>query len=106
MDSVSWIDQLKLRAGYGITGNAAIDPYTTIGAIASIYYPYGTSITQGYTLFDNMLFNRDDRSLPMANENLTWEKRPNTTPDLTSASSTDESAVCSTCTNRTRRTFS
>lgn len=74
MDSVSWIDQLKLRAGYGITGNAAIDPYTTKGAIASIYYPYGTSITQGYTLFDNMLFNRDDRSLPMANENLTWEK--------------------------------
>lgn len=74
MDSVFWIDQLKLRAGYGITGNAAIDPYTTKGAIASIYYPYGTSITQGYTLFDNMLFNSNDRALPMANENLTWEK--------------------------------
>lgn len=74
MKNASAVDQLKLRAGYGVTGNAAIDPYTTKGAIASIYYPYGTSITQGYTLYDSMLFSSSDRSLTMANESLTWEK--------------------------------
>lgn len=72
--SKTWLEQLKLRLGYGVTGNAAIDPYKTKGAIASIFYPYGTSITQGYTLFDSMLFSSEDRSIVMANEDLTWEK--------------------------------
>lgn len=74
LSSVSWLDQLKVRAGYGVTGNSAVNPYTTKGAISSLFYPYGTSITQGYTLFDSMLFSSEDRNLMMANENLTWEK--------------------------------
>lgn len=70
----SWLGQLKLRLGYGVTGNAAIEPYQTKGAIASVFQPFGNTIVQGYTLFDSMLFNSGDRNLVMANENLTWEK--------------------------------
>ena len=74
MQSVQWINQLKLRAGWGITGNAAVDPYSTKGAIVSLFYPYGSNVTEGYTLYDAMHSNRDARNLAMANESLTWEK--------------------------------
>lgn len=74
MSNIPWVDQLKLRAGYGVTGNAAISAYQTKGAIAGIFYPFGDSITSAYTLFDSMLSSSTDRSLSMANENLTWEK--------------------------------
>lgn len=74
MKDVHWINQLKLRTGWGITGNAAIDPYKTKGAIAGVFYPFGSSIAQGYTLYDSLLFDSNDRNLTMANESLTWEK--------------------------------
>lgn len=74
MQSISWIEQLKLRAGYGVTGNAAIDPYKTKGAIAGLYYPFGNSATQGYIGYDPMLKDGKIRNLPMANKELTWEK--------------------------------
>ena len=72
MKNASWVEMLKLRAGYGVTGNSAIDPYTTKGPIASLYYPYGSSATQGYTLYDSM--DSTAKSITMANESLTWEK--------------------------------
>jgi len=74
MQNVSWIDQLKLRAGYGVTGNAAIDPYQTKGSIVGMFYPFGSNITSGYTLYDSMAYDSAARSLAMANEDLTWEK--------------------------------
>ena len=74
MQDVSWVNQLKLRAGWGITGNAAIDPYKTKGAIVSLFYPFGNKPTAGYTLFDSMHADKDARNLAMANEALTWEK--------------------------------
>ena len=74
MQDVKWVDQLKLRAGYGVTGNSAISPYQTKGAIASLYYPFGASSTQGYIGYDSLLSNSSDRNLPMANDKLTWEK--------------------------------
>ena len=74
MENVSWLDQLKLRVGYGITGNAAIDPYKTKGAIAGLYYPFGSAATQGYVGYDPMLMASSVRDLPMANKELTWEK--------------------------------
>ena len=74
MQNVRWINQLKLRAGWGITGNAAVDPYSTKGAIVSLFYPFGSNVTEGYTLFDSMHRDSDARRLAMANENLTWEK--------------------------------
>ena len=74
MQGVRWINQLKLRAGWGVTGNAAIDPYQTKGAIVSLFYPYGSNVTAGYTLIDTMHADSGVRNIAMANETLGWEK--------------------------------
>ncbi|MBN9385859.1 MAG: TonB-dependent receptor [Chitinophagaceae bacterium] len=42
---------LKLRAGWGVTGNQAIGPYSTLGLLNGVIYSYGTgTVSQGYTL--------------------------------------------------------
>lgn len=53
----SWLDNLKLRASWGLSGNAAIDEYQTLAAITSIV-PNST----------------DKAPMTMANSDLTWEK--------------------------------
>ena len=47
MKGLSWIDQLKLRAGYGKTGNSAVAPYRTKGAINNITTSFGSTVTTG-----------------------------------------------------------
>ena len=71
MKDIEWIESLKLRLGYGQTGNAAVDPYSTKGAIASLFYPFGSATTAGYTNYSSMLKAGD---VPMANEELGWER--------------------------------
>ena len=71
MKKLTWIDQLKLRVGYGVTGNSAIEPYQTKGSIVSLFYPYGSAATAGYTTYDMLI---SGGSVTMANQNLTWEK--------------------------------
>lgn len=68
---VSWISQLKLRLGYGVTGNSAIDPYQTKGGIVSLFYPYGSSATPGYVGYESLI---GGGAVAMANQNLGWEK--------------------------------
>ncbi|MBB2148068.1 SusC/RagA family TonB-linked outer membrane protein [Pedobacter gandavensis] len=42
---------LKLRAGWGVTGNQSIAPYSTLGLLSPVNYSYGTTSSfQGYTL--------------------------------------------------------
>ncbi|MFD0990129.1 SusC/RagA family TonB-linked outer membrane protein [Mariniflexile jejuense] len=36
--NISWINSLKLRAGYGITGSAAVDPYDTTPPLTQVLY--------------------------------------------------------------------
>jgi TonB-linked SusC/RagA family outer membrane protein len=63
MRSINWINDLKLRIGAGMTGNSAVDAYTTKGAITPLFYPFLNTITAG--------------SLPssvFANPDLGWEK--------------------------------
>ena len=71
MKDVSWVNQLKLRFGAGITGNAAISPYATKGAITGLYYNWGQTDSElGYVPSD------PSQKTPekMANEKLGWEK--------------------------------
>lgn len=35
MKDVKWINQLKVRVGYGVTGNASIKPYQTSGTMTA-----------------------------------------------------------------------
>jgi TonB-linked SusC/RagA family outer membrane protein len=60
---LTWVNELKLRIGAGVTGNAAIAPYATQGAIISLFYPFIASNVAGAI-----------PSSVLANQSLGWEK--------------------------------
>jgi len=62
LESIRFLDQLKLRYGWGIAGNAAVSPYTTQGAIGTAVYVFNETIASGY------------KSSVMPNHSLGWEK--------------------------------
>ncbi len=61
MQSISAINRLKIRAGYGQTSNQAVGAYSTLGLLSSRDYNFGTTYATGYYV----------TQLP--NENLGWE---------------------------------
>lgn len=51
IDDLGIFSNLKLRAGWGITGNQAVGPYSTLGLLTPVIYSYGIATTSpGYTL--------------------------------------------------------
>lgn len=72
MKDINWIDNLKIRFGFGTTGNSSVDPYATKGSISSMYLPFnGLSNQIGYTT-NEPYYTKDQ--LTMANAALGWEK--------------------------------
>ncbi|TGX80466.1 TonB-dependent receptor [Palleniella muris] len=71
MKDIRWIDNLKLRAGVGVTGNSSIQPYSTLGKIQSIYVPTSDGYDKAYTINDPA-YVKD--ALVMANTQVGWEK--------------------------------
>ena len=61
MDDVSWVNQLKIRAGYGETSNQAIAPYSVQGRLGTVNYNYGGTFATGYFIDQ------------VPNANLGWE---------------------------------
>jgi TonB-linked SusC/RagA family outer membrane protein len=62
MDKLDWLDNLKVRVGYGQTSNQSVSPYATLGALSTRPYNFGTTgYATGYYV----------SSLP--NTNLGWE---------------------------------
>src|SRR5665648_197847 len=63
LQNTNWLDNLKLRASWGVSGNAAIDPYETLQTLSSypVYYYIGTSDITG---------NIPDQ---LGNKDLKWE---------------------------------
>ena len=47
LQNMPTISSLKLRASYGRVGNAAIDPYQTLGLMNAVTYNYGSVMTTG-----------------------------------------------------------
>lgn len=62
VQNLSWINELKLRLTYGVTGNSSVDPYITSGPLSRNPYIFGSTAAVGY--------------LPqqVANPLLSWEK--------------------------------
>ncbi len=69
--TASWLSQLKLRAGYGVTGNYAISPYGTKGAVQTLYYNWGTTDSEAGSVPSDPSAKDPAK---MANLNLGWEK--------------------------------
>lgn len=67
MEDQNIIEQLKIRASYGVTGNEAISAYSTLGMLSSTTYGWGT--TTGYTGYWGNTF---------ATKDLSWEKTTQT----------------------------
>jgi TonB-dependent starch-binding outer membrane protein SusC len=63
MKDATWVNDLKFRFGVGVTGNSAIAPYATQGALTSLFYPFSTTLSPGAI-----------PSSTMANQDLGWEK--------------------------------
>ncbi|RZK45462.1 MAG: TonB-dependent receptor, partial [Pedobacter sp.] len=61
--NATWVNDLKLRLGAGVTGNSSIAPYSTQGAIISLFYPYAGGNVAG--AIPNSVF---------ANKDIGWEK--------------------------------
>lgn len=55
------VNDLKLRLGWGKTGNSGINPYKTWGKLSSVRYVFGEASALGYT------------PIEMINPDLTWE---------------------------------
>lgn len=49
MHDIKWLEQLKLRVGYGQTSNQAVAPYSTLGSLSTRPYNFGsTGYSTGY----------------------------------------------------------
>ena len=65
-----WINNLKLRAGVGVTGNAAVPAYKTKGTISQMFLPFGDGSTPAYSTSEDYY----DIHNALANLDLGWEK--------------------------------
>lgn len=65
-DTKSWLNDLKLRADYGVTGNQDFDDYLSVAAMKGFgYYSFGGKYFQVWGPANNV------------NQNLKWEKAKN-----------------------------
>lgn len=48
LSGLTWLNELKLRLGYGVTGNSAVDPYTSSGPLSRNPYVFGATPAIGY----------------------------------------------------------
>mgnify|MGYP003575292407 CR=1 FL=1 len=72
LKDVDWIKNLKLRLGFGTSGNSSVDPYGTLGNISQIFLPFnGMSNTIGFTT-NEPYYTANQTGMP--NKNLGWEK--------------------------------
>jgi TonB-linked SusC/RagA family outer membrane protein len=74
MKNISWLNQLKVRLGVGNVGNAAIAPYSTRGAVQTLYYTWGGVVEPGYVSSDPS----SSSPVTMPNLKLGWERTTQT----------------------------
>lgn len=62
MESLRWLDDLKLRVSYGVVGNQAVDSYNSLELLGTYKYMFGNNGFYAY------------RPGSLSNKSLTWEK--------------------------------
>jgi TonB-dependent starch-binding outer membrane protein SusC len=68
MDKIHWLNNLKLRSSYGLTGNNNIPPNTPYDLLYAANYPFGT--TSNGTINNGQVPSRDI----LSNPDITWER--------------------------------
>ncbi|MEO5564957.1 MAG: TonB-dependent receptor [Chitinophagaceae bacterium] len=68
MENIKFVSSLKLRAGWGISSNAGIGAYTTLGSLGSSFYNFGSGTGVGTNFVNGYTINTSP------NPDLTWEK--------------------------------
>ncbi len=71
MSNQNIFEQLKLRLGFGATGNAAVDEYQTVGSIQSFYVPFGGEDNALAYATNEPYYTKNQVTL--ANSDLGWE---------------------------------
>ena len=71
LKDVDWINQLKLRVGYGVTGNSAVGAYGTLGVISSYWMPFSSG-NQMIFVTNEPYYSSGSNKMP--NKELGWEK--------------------------------
>jgi TonB-dependent starch-binding outer membrane protein SusC len=72
MENLDFISNLKLRAGWGISSNAGVGAYTTLGSLTANFYNFGQGTAVGTNFVNGYLINT------APNPDLTWEKTAGT----------------------------
>lgn len=93
LSDASFIDDLKLRVSYGVSGNDAVDPFSTQAALEAIPFSFGESLAQGFT-FGEQLGNEDLKWELSATTNIgldavLWDNRVTATIDLYQTNTSD-----------------
>ena len=72
LKDVNWLSQLKLRVGYGVTGNASVSSYQTSGSMVSGWanIPFGQGAVSSNTV--------GAKASVLPNKGLGWEKTAST----------------------------
>jgi TonB-linked SusC/RagA family outer membrane protein len=68
MQNVKFVSSLKLRGGWGISSNAGIGAYSTLGSLGTGFYNFGSGTTVGTNYVNGYTINTSP------NPELTWEK--------------------------------
>ena len=71
MSKVDWVSNLKVRVGWGISGNYAISAYGTKGAVQTLYYNWGSDTSSLGSVPSDASAKSPNK---MANQDLGWER--------------------------------
>ncbi len=89
----TWLDDLKLRVSYGVSGNDAVDPYSTQASLVSIPFSFDETLAPGYA-FSSQIGNPDlkwelSRTSNVGVDLVLWNSRVSATFDAYRTSTTD-----------------
>jgi TonB-linked SusC/RagA family outer membrane protein len=74
LKDINWIENLKLRLGFGSVGNSAVDPYGTLGNLRTIFLPFNGISNQMGQSTNEPFYTAPDNLTGMPNPNLKWER--------------------------------
>ncbi|MCR5697650.1 MAG: TonB-dependent receptor [Marinilabiliaceae bacterium] len=73
MSALDMVDQLKLRVGYGVTGNSSVNAYGTLGTVSSAWMPFSNG-NEKILVYNEPYYTKSEDQISMPNSALGWER--------------------------------